>query len=203
MKTNADLNGYSRARLDDRQITELIGLARGITADGALNDGEIEYLHKWLAASEGATANPIVCALGRRIEEALADGVVDDDERADLLSTLHQFAGGDFEVGEALKPTTLPLCNPAPDVAFDGRFTFTGTFVFGSRRDCESAVIERGATAGSLTKATKFLVIGEYATDSWAQSSWGRKIEKAAELRSSGVPISIICEQHWRTHLEG
>ena len=36
-----------------------------------------------------------------------------------------------------------------------------------------------GGVSGSLTKQTDVLVIGEYATDSWRQSSYGAKIEKA------------------------
>ncbi len=39
-------NKYSRARLDDRQVTELIGIARGVLADDALFDEEIAFLYK-------------------------------------------------------------------------------------------------------------------------------------------------------------
>jgi len=194
--------GYSRARLDDRQVTEMIGLSRGLLADGQLNDSEIDYLYKWLAASKGATSNPLIGKIFDRMTEMLSDNVIDDDERAEMISTLNELCGNDFEIGETLKSTTLPLCNPAPEVNFLGmRFSFTGTFVFGSRRECENAVKELGATTGTIAKSTDFLVIGEYATDSWQQSSFGRKIEKAVEFRTAGVPISIISEQHWKRYL--
>jgi len=194
---------YNRARLDDRQMTELIGMARGMIADGDLNDREVHFLHKWLAANEVITANPVIAKLVMRIEDVLADGVIDDEERADLIETLTAFTASDFELGEVLKATTIPLCDPTPNVLIpEHRFTFTGTFTFGTRKDCEAAIAERGGLAGSLTKSTRFLVIGEYATDSWAQSSFGRKIEKAAGMRDAGIPINLISEAHWRTYLD-
>lgn len=202
--TDAARNGkFSEARINDRQVTELVGLARGLLADGVLDDGEIHFLHKWLAANTGVSANPLIRNLLDQIESILADGVVDDDERSDLFATLSAFAATDFEIGEVLKATTLPLCNPVPKIGFKGkRFTFTGTFVFGKRKDCEAAVAKLGATAGGLTQKTSFLVIGEYATDSWIQASFGRKIEKAVEMRDDkGIPISIVSEAQWRERL--
>ena len=195
---------YHRARLDDRQVTELVGLARGLIADGQLNDSEIEYLEKWLVASEGITSNLIVADLVRRIAETCADGLIDEDERADLHGVLTKFTGSeDFEIGEVLKSTTLPLCAPAPDISFQGkRFAFTGTFVYGSRKDCETAVKERSGKVGSVRMDTSFLVIGQYASDEWVQSSYGRKIEKAMEYRDKrGLPLHIVSEEHWQGFL--
>jgi hypothetical protein len=37
---------YNRARLDDREVNELIGLAHGITADGVVTQDEVNVLHK-------------------------------------------------------------------------------------------------------------------------------------------------------------
>ncbi|PHS21758.1 MAG: NAD-dependent DNA ligase [Robiginitomaculum sp.] len=202
MSDNARDGQFSQARINDRQVTELIGLARGLLADGVLDDGEIHFLHKWLVANGAASENPLIKNLTDQINDILADGVVDNEERRDLFATLSAFAANDFELGEFLKATTLPLCNPAPDVTFNGnRFTFTGTFVFGKRKDCEKAAAELGGTAGALTKKTKFLVIGEYATSSWIQSSFGRKIEKAVEMRENGIDIALISEAYWRKQL--
>ena len=68
---------------------------------------------------------------------------------------------------------------------------------FGQRRACEAAVHQLGATTGSITRKTDFLVIGAYATDSWKHSSFGTKIMRAVELRDEGFPISIVSEEHW------
>ena len=189
---------FNRARVDDRQVNELIGLAHGIIADGAVNQAEAEYLFKWIVANATLTDNPVINLLYSRVNKILDDGRLDPEEATDLLETLTRFSAGDFEVGEALKATSLPLCDPAPQLTFYGsNFCFTGTFAFGSRRECEKAVLERGGAPGSLTQKTSYLIIGAYATDSWAHSSYGRKIEKAVGMRTNGIPISIVAEDHW------
>ncbi|WP_281301080.1 MULTISPECIES: BRCT domain-containing protein [unclassified Iodidimonas] len=193
---------FNRARIDDRQINELIGLAHGITADGTVNQAEAEFLRKWLAANTAVSDNPVVATLFSRVNEMLIDGDLDPEESQDLLETLRRFSAGDFELGEVLKATRLPIDTPQPEIAFEGsRFCFTGTFAFGSRRDCEAAVLERGGEAGSLVRSTHYLVIGVYATDAWANSSFGRKIEKAVGWRTKGAPISILSEEHWVANL--
>ena len=192
-------NVFGRERIDDRQISEGIGIAHGIIADGAINQAEVEYLAKWLAAREYVTDNPVVRLLHERVRGILADGVLDADEAKDLMSTLISFAGGDFESGELTRSTSLPLCAPPPaPMAFSSApICFTGTFAFGTRKDCEVAAASVGAVPGSLTAATRYLIIGVYATESWSQSAFGRKIEKAVELRAKGRPINIIGERHW------
>lgn len=193
---------YLGQRIGEKQIHELMGIARGLLADGHLNDDEISFLHRWLAANEGARANPLISQLVVRLDDTLEDGVVDDDERADLISTMQSLTANDFELGEVLKSTTLPLCNPAPEILFDGaRMCFTGTFTYGKRKECEATSSDLGAQCGSLTQRTNYLVIGEYATDAWKHSSFGNKIMQAVDWRNSGVPISIVSEQHWRTFL--
>jgi len=189
---------FSRARLDDRLVNELIGLSHGIIADGAVNQREAEYLQKWLVANVGVSDNPIVANLLHRVNDMLRDCVLDPEESAELLETLRRFSGGDFELGELLKSTSLPLDSPPPEISFDQtKFCFTGTFAFGSRRDCEDAVERLGASAGSLAMKTDYLVVGTYATESWIHSSYGRKIERAVEMKQEGSPISIVGEPHW------
>jgi hypothetical protein len=139
------LNRLSGPRIQSRQIDELIGLARGVAADGKLNLAEAEFLQKWLAANADISDQPVVRVLYKRVNEVLADGYLDDAEARDLLSTLNEFSNGDFELGEVLKATTLPLCDPAPDLTFEGqRYCFTGTFNFGARRACEDTITQRG-----------------------------------------------------------
>ena len=195
-------NRFGHERISQRQVDELIGIARGLCADSQLNDSEVEFLEKWLAANVGITGHPVVATLYRRVSDIMADGVVDQDERLDLFSTLNAFSDTTFELGEVMKPGTLPLCSPPPLLSFVGKsYCFTGTFSFGGRNQCHEAVELRGATAGSLTRKTDFLVIGDYATESWKHSSFGHKIEKACDMRDSGIPISIVSEQHWASFL--
>jgi NAD-dependent DNA ligase len=196
------LNRLNGDRLQSRQIDELIGLARGLVADGFINDAEVAFLEKWLAANLAVSHQPLIATLYARVREILTDGVADPEECSDLFEALNAFVRGDVELGEASKPTSLPLCDPAPKIRFEGAaYCFTGTFSFGQRKHCEEAVVLRGGYGGSLTKKTDFLVIGAYATESWKHSSFGNKILKAVEMRDAGIPISIVAEEHWANHL--
>ncbi|MCX5515520.1 NAD-dependent DNA ligase [Kaistia algarum] len=199
---DAFLNRVGNDRISNRQVNELIGISRGLVADGIVNQAEAEFLQRWLAANFIAGDQPLIRDLYNLVAGFLQDGVLDDEERATLFDTLREFTAEQFELGELLKPTTLPLCRPAPKLVFYGKqYCFTGTFVYGQRKACEEAVLERGADVGSLTQGTDVLVIGSYVTDSWKHSSFGTKILRAAEWRSKGRPISIVSEDHWRQHL--
>ncbi|WP_196777085.1 hypothetical protein [Sinorhizobium fredii] len=92
---------------------------------------------------------PLLRTLYQRVNEILSDGVVDEEEKGELLDTLNRFCNRDFELGETLKSTTLPLCQPAPSLTFAGKqYCFTGTFNYGQRKHCEKAVVDRGAAVG-------------------------------------------------------
>lgn len=196
------LNRLSDDRITSRQIDELVGLVRGILADKAVNLAEAEYLEKWLAANASVRTTPLFATLYSRIADMVCDGTLDAEEQIELMETLGSLTGRDFELGEALTSTTLPLTTPAPEITFpDMHFTFTGTFMFGQRKDCEAIVRDLGATAGSLTKKTDVLVIGAYATESWKHSSFGNKILKACKMNDQGTPVAIITEEHWFTSI--
>ena len=178
-------------------------MARGISADNLVNQAEAESLLNWLVANQAVSDNPVVSTLMVRVYEMLSDGVLDNEEAEELLGLLSDLGGGSIEIGEALKATTLPLDDPAPKIEFDGRaFCFTGTFAFGKRKDCEAEVIQRGGKVGSVNRKTDYLIIGAYATSSWAHSAYGRKIEKAVEYRDARrTLIAILDEKHWISFL--
>jgi len=189
-------------RIASRQVDELIGLARGLCADGTINDMEVEFLQSWLVANADISDQPIIRDLLNRVSMMLSDGDFSSDERTELLELLEGLTGGQIELGEILKSGNLPLCLPKPTLQFEGvRYCFTGTFAFGERKRCEAAIRDRGGQTGSLTRQTQVLVVGAYATSSWKHSSMGNKILKAVEFRQQGLPISIVDEVHWRQFL--
>ena len=186
------LNRLNNDRLQSRQIDELIGLARGLIADGSINANEVEFLEKWLVTNMAISHQPLIRTLYDRVHEILSDGYVDADECSDLLAALTAFTAGETALGEASKPTSLPLCNPAPTLRFDeASYCFTGTFSYGQRKHCEQVTTAKGAYCGSLTKRTDFLVIGAYATESWKHSSFGNKILKAVEMRGLACRLAL------------
>ena len=193
-----DFTKFNRKNIQDRQIDTLIGLSKGITADGKVDQAEAEFLQTWLVQNS-QSENPIIVNLLEKIGAMLEDGILDEDESAELLSILHSFSGEKVELGEVSKTSTLPICTPPPHITFSGKtFLFTGTCAFGTRKQCQAAIESLGGqNAKSVTKALNYLILGTYVTDSWAHESFGRKIEKAMEYRESGLPLAIVTEEHW------
>jgi NAD-dependent DNA ligase len=189
-------NGKS---IDDRKIDTLIGLSKGLTADEAISQGEAEFLLTWLIQNRSASQHPIIGNLLSKVSTILADGVLDADEATELLLNLRSITGEQTEIGELAKPTILPINQPPKAIMFPSRtFLLTGTFAFGTRKQCQEAIeLLGGINASGVTKSLNYLVIGSYVTDSWAHETFGRKIQKAVEYQTAGVPLVIVDEEHW------
>lgn len=206
-RATSDENGqgahpmYRAHAVQARQIDELIGLVKGVLADGAICQGEIEFLLMWMNSNRDVKDEWPARALYPRIAEALADGHVDPNEESEIMSLLLAVVGGNQAPasGEASDATKLPLCSPAPQVVFPGQtFCFTGKFSSGSRAWCENQVHANGGLGVSgVTRKLDFLVIGDIGSRDWLHSTHGLKIKKAVDLREAGIPLKIIGEEHW------
>ncbi|MDB0064578.1 hypothetical protein N9F47_05315 [Gammaproteobacteria bacterium] len=51
---------FNRKHIDDRQIDTLIGISKGLLADGKVDQSEAEFLQTWLIQSRQTTDNPII-----------------------------------------------------------------------------------------------------------------------------------------------
>lgn len=145
-------------------------------------------------------AQPPFNALFARLSDVLADGELDRDEAKELLGIILGLIGEDKNIEVPQASTNLPLDNPAPDMTFNEKtFVFTGAFTVGTRKQCESIIKQLGGSVGkNVTLSTDYLVIGDVGSDQWKHSSFGRKIEKAIDLRDNGKSnIAIISEHHW------
>src|SRR6187551_1230181 len=158
------LRRFSNKRLEDRNLDTLIGLAKGLVADGVINQQECEFLREWLRGAQAEAPSAMTSDLLRQVDRFLADGRLDEGEAAELLSTLRRTVGVESAEGEARKPSQLPLNDPAPLVhPGSNLFLFTGTFTFGTRQQCHAALQGRGGlVAEKVTKSLNFLVIGSY-----------------------------------------
>lgn len=200
--------GFTIQQQRDRAADELVGLCRGVLADGVVTAHEAQFIKDWIERNAHVATEYPFNYLYRALHNALADGVLDPEEESDLLGTLTALVGGEVyattrEQVIASLSSTLPLCDPAPKIIFpEARFVVTGTFAFGPRAKVVEAIEERGGRViPAVTKKMDFLVIGEIGSQAWRHSSYGRKIEKAVSLRDEGTPIRIVSEPHWTTHL--
>lgn len=195
---------FNRARRAERDLSELLGLAKGVLADGTVTEAEAHLLGTWLVQHPDAVAQWPVNRLAERLTRIFNDGSVSLSEREDLSELLEAIVGGEagIIVGEDAA-TELPLDHPCPAMSWPGSvFVFTGKFAFGPRADCERQVVGLGATAEkAITKRTRYLVIGTFGSRDWIHTSFGRKIQKAVDYRQSGVPLAIVGEDHWALSL--
>jgi hypothetical protein len=93
-----------------------------------------------------------------------------------------------------------PFDDPLPEISITGKcFAFTSRFEFGSRNDCQNAVISRGGSiSDGVTSKTDVLVIGSDANPAWAHGSYGNKIEAALVRRMQFGKPAIIPEALWK-----
>jgi hypothetical protein len=98
-----------------------------------------------------------------------------------------------------------PYDDPLPDIRLEGTaFCFTGEFDFGTRKECQAAVLSRGgAVTDGVTRKTQVLVIGKDPNPNWSHGSFGNKISEAMILRLQYGKPAIIPELLWRQLLNG
>jgi NAD-dependent DNA ligase len=195
---------FNEARRIERDVSELLGLAKGVLADGVVTHAEAELLRTWVGQHPDAVQHWPIGVLHERLQRVFDDGQIDDSEREDLSELLQSIVGGTAGIiGVADAATELPFDIPPPQLAWSGSiFVFTGKFAFGTRQDCQRQAASRGGHCeGTITKRTKYLVIGTFGSRDWVHTSFGRKIEKAVAYRDQGTGLAITGEDHWARSL--
>jgi hypothetical protein len=189
-----------------KAIDQLSGICSGILADGVVTEKEAFFFAEWVR--NFAPFEPVwpFTDILARVERIHADGHCNDEEREELKGVMQALCGHTTEANPAERYSmTLPLDSPFPDpVAFPDRvFTITGRFAFGTRGEVMEAIESRGGRPSDTppTRESHYLVIGAFASRDWANTNYGRKIERAVELRDSGSGIAIISEEHWKRFL--
>jgi len=212
-----DPNGQPpRAVAYNRNLTKamqaLLGLCQGLIADGELNPQEIHFLASWLAEHRDVIKHWPGNVVARRVAEVLEDGVITEEEAEDLKETLSKLTGDFLEHGAVSGvSTSLPLEDTAKVVEstdttmleFAGKvYCLTGKFVYGTRAACEAATAARGAECvKDVSNRVDYVVIGALASRDWANTSYGRKIEKAMALREQGHRVRVVSEEFWAGHI--
>lgn len=189
-----------------KAIDQLSGICSGILADGVINDTEAQFFSE--CVRKFAILEPVwpFTDILSRVERIFAGGRVDDDEREELRSIMEAICGHTQKAKPAeTYSATLPLDEPLPTPLIfpDQHFVITGRFAYGTRRKVFEVIHSLGGIPadGSPTRETRYLVIGLFASRDWYNTNYGRKIERAVELRDSQSGIAIISEEHWKRFL--
>ena len=138
------------------------------------------------------------------LSSVLADQVVTEDERNTLKSFFYTFIDTkeSYNVNEpdvkALQEqyTIGGICAVSPAVTIAGKtFCFTGTSARAKRKEIAAIIEEAGGIyQDTITKAVDYLIVGAEGNPCWAFSCYGRKVEKAIQLRKAGHPIVLVNE---------
>ena len=83
----------SKARFNSIDIPELIGLCRGVLADGTINLAEATFILQWLNDRSNVLETWPADELHKRLCAALADGALSEEEETELSELLEEVIG--------------------------------------------------------------------------------------------------------------
>lgn len=197
------------------EIQILQGILHGIMADDHVSVREAIELQNWVDEHSHLKGSYPYDELESLLMAVLEDGQIDEDEQVTLSRFFEDFVQYSFAKrtrdeakrvkAAALREKTLPaICATCPEINFESKaFVFTGTSMKAKRNDIEDHVTRLGGTFNKgLTQKTDFLVVGAGGNPCWAFSCYGRKVERAAELRKEGHSITIVHESDFWDALE-
>ncbi|MBP3142254.1 BRCT domain-containing protein [Aliivibrio fischeri] len=197
--------GYKDIWDIDALTNQLLGFLQGITSDDNLNDKEIIKLTNLLNENNEVTEKWPGNVIKTRLNNILADGIIDEEERADLLLMLKGICGQQF-TDTGLAECAATDCF-SKDIIIDSienkHICFTGKFMSGNRKTIESiAKKHKASTRKDVVQALDYLVIGSMASRDWKFTSHGRKIEAALFNQQKGLPVQIITEETWVKYIK-
>ena len=182
-------------------LQELHGLLGGVVADGVISEDELRGIQDWMEENEQLRKRWPYDEIESLIITVMADGRIDDEEHKILISFFAQFAEvlDDKILSDTfilVDSTVKGVCANSPEIAFQGsRFCLTGA----SSRYTRDVFAEKikalgGEVVGSVSGKLNYLVIGGDGNPCWSYACYGRKVEKAIELRKAGAEILIVHE---------
>lgn len=77
---------FNYSRNVERAAWSLMGILKGISADGKLNEAEALFLNEWLRSQQYLREDGDLVDLLDLIDDILRDGIIDDNELEELLS---------------------------------------------------------------------------------------------------------------------
>jgi hypothetical protein len=184
----------------DLQILQ--GLCHGILSDGQITDTEVKKLDEWLEHHEHLNTYYPYDEIYTLITNVLADGKIDEGERRRLTAYFNEFVKlTDEQLTEQIATEISEIkvngiCTVNPHVLFDGKgFCMTGLFSRGTRKELELEIQNLGGHINSdVTQKTDYLVVGDSGNPCYAFACYGRKVEKAINMRKQGRNMSLIHE---------
>ena len=185
-------------------IQELHGAFHGIIADRQIDDVELKRLQSWVFDNEFLKGVYPYDEIASLLVEVFKDGKVTEDERKLILSFMADFIDFSSSVNLSYgrykelkeKYTLGGICAVDPEISFEGKhFSFTGESNKASRTEIAEKIEKLGGVfTPNPGKKTDYLIVGNEGNECWAFAAYGRKIEKAMDLRKKGSKILFVNE---------
>lgn len=189
---------FDQRTADLQRLHAIVG---GIVSDGMITEAELNGLSAWLQDHEHLKTCWPYDEVDSLIVGVMKDKKFDAREHALLMSFFAEFIT--ILDGRTINSPVvseganiLGLCAVCPEIEFaDSTFCFTGASIHYTRSALASTVERLGGVfSPNVTKRVRYLVIGAEGNPCWAYACYGRKVEKAVQLRKTGVPVLIVHE---------
>jgi NAD-dependent DNA ligase len=182
-------------------IQKLHGIVAGIASDGMVTINELEGLANWLQENDHLKQCWPYDEIDSLVTTILADKKIAPMEHQMLMDFFTEFVTilGNKTV---LHPVLLKekhitgVCAICPEISFEHSvFCLTGASRTYPRKKFAEVIEELGGRfADDVSKKVDYLIVGANGNPTWAYACYGRKVEKAVELRKAGHSILIVHE---------
>jgi hypothetical protein len=182
-------------------IQRLHGILGGIAADGVVTEVELTGLAEWLTDHEHLRRVWPFDEVESLVTAVMRDRRIDPAEHAQLLAYFREFTAilDDRTITQPpvqIEQKLVGLCAMTPEISFPGsRFCFTGASTRMKRSQFHQLILDLGGEpVEAVTQKLDYLVIGADGNPCWAYACYGRKVEKAVELRKAGARLLLVHE---------
>ena len=165
---------------------QLTGLISGISADGKVNNDEIQYLQEWLDRNEYLANTWLFDQVNLIIEKIIAEGVFSSESEQKILklSSIILSDFGDSDNSNLIN--TLKLNPVETGIYIEGKvFCITGNSLYNTRSEIALLIESNGGIVKTaISNLIDYLLICDEKNSCWAYSTYGRKVEKALNLKT-------------------
>ncbi len=179
-------------------MQRLQSVLAGIAADDVISKDELNGLSDWLLEHEHLKTCYPYDEVDSLITSVLADQKIDQEEHQNLLRYFEGFSSVSNKKSEEHKHkdfTVSGICAVSPEIIFESScFCFTGE-ARAEREEMKIMVLDRGSrVVHDVSPKVNYLIVGSKGNPCWMYACYGRKIEKAMNLRKKGHQIVIVHE---------
>lgn len=189
---------FDQTTADLQRLHAIFG---GIVSDGQVTEDELRGLSAWLQNHEHLKTCWPYDEIDSLLVGVMKDQKIDPEEHALLTAFFSEFTAvmDDRTITSPViseGTNIVGLCAVCPEIEFSAStFCFTGASSRYTRKELAATVERLGGTfAPNVTKSVKYLIIGADGNPCWTYACYGRKVEKAVELRKSGVRVLLVHE---------